>query len=244
MIISHEHRYIFIELPATGTSAISAELCANYDGERILNKHSTYPTFLAQATPEEKKYFSFSCIRHPMDIAVSQFFKLKTDHFKFEEPHYLADRNLLNRIVYSRRRLDQLRFIRDNDADFASYFLRFFKRPYSNWSVISHDSLDFVIRFEQLNEDLEIALNKMGLDLARPLPIRNKTGDREQNFLDYYPENIRAQAKKVFQPFMLQWGYEFPSDWGKIENSALNNLYYRVLNIGRKFYWTRLKHDL
>ena len=84
----------------------------------------------------------------------------------------------------------------------------------------------------------------MGLDLARPLPVRNKTGDREQDFLDYYPENTKAQAKKVFQPFMFQWGYEFPGDWGEVENSRLNNLYYQILNVGRKLYWTRLKHDL
>lgn len=244
MIISHENRYIFVELPATGTSAISEELCRMYGGERILNKHSTYPTFLAQATPDEQKYFSFSCIRNPMDVAVSQFFKLKTDHFSFEEPHYLASRNLLNRIIYSRRRLDQLRFIRDNDVDFTTYFLKFFKRPYSSWAILSHHSLNFVIRFERLNKDFEIALDKIGLDPARPLPVRNKTGDRGGDFLDYYPEKIRARAKKVFQPFMFEWDYEFPDDWGKVEKSLMNNVYYRALNQGRKFYWTRLKHDL
>jgi len=244
MIISHENKYIFVELPATGTSAISEELCRNYGGERILNKHSTYPSFLAQATSDEKQYFSFSCIRNPMDVAVSQYFKLKTDHFKFEEPHYLAERNLLNKIVYSHRRLDQLRFIRDNDADFATYFMKFFRLPYSSWAVLSHHHLDFVIRFEQLHDGLEAALAKTRLTLVRPLPVRNKTGDRERNFLDYYPENIRARAKKIFQPFMFEWGYEFPSDWGKVENSLLNNYWYHFLNVGRRFYWTRLKHDL
>ncbi len=153
MIISDENRYLFVELPLTGTSAISNELCRLYGGERILKKHSTYETFLAQAGPHQREYFSFSCIRNPMDAVVSQYFKLKTDHFNFAEPDKMAKRNRLNRLIYARRRLDQLRFIRDNDADFATYFLKFFRSPYSNWSVLSHHNLDFIIRFEGLEKD-------------------------------------------------------------------------------------------
>ena len=36
MIISHEHKYVFVEFPRTGTTAISKELCLNYFGKRIL----------------------------------------------------------------------------------------------------------------------------------------------------------------------------------------------------------------
>lgn len=42
VIISHEHKYVFAELPHTGSTAVSRELRENYAGEKILGKHSTY----------------------------------------------------------------------------------------------------------------------------------------------------------------------------------------------------------
>lgn len=242
MIISHTHKYVFIELPSTGTTAVSAELCRKYDGENILKKHSTYPTFLAQASPHEKEYFSFSCVRNPMDAVVSQYFKLKTDHWNFEHPRKLAKRNALNKFVFSNRRLKQLRYIRDNDADFASYFLRFYTRPYSTWAVLSHHQLDFVMRFERLSDDFARAITKIGLQPVRPLPMRNKTSDRESDFLEYYSVNTIERAKTVFGPFMSEWDYDFPESWGDVKTTAWQRYYYSTLNAVRKIFWKYLKH--
>ena len=80
MIISHEHRFVFVELPRTGSTAVGKELIESYGGVRILRKHSSYGDFVRQATPDERTYFKFSSIRNPMDDAVSGYFKLATDH--------------------------------------------------------------------------------------------------------------------------------------------------------------------
>ncbi len=42
MIISHKYKYLFIELPRTGTTAISKELRERYAGELIYEKHTKY----------------------------------------------------------------------------------------------------------------------------------------------------------------------------------------------------------
>ena len=55
MIISHKHKYVFIELPMTGSTAINNELRENYDGIYVLKKHSSYRDFLKDATEAEKK---------------------------------------------------------------------------------------------------------------------------------------------------------------------------------------------
>ncbi|MBA3404443.1 MAG: hypothetical protein H0U13_07160, partial [Gemmatimonadaceae bacterium] len=67
MIISDRHRYLFVELPRTGSTAIHRELCAMYDGEPILQKHATYGDFLKIATDDQRRYFVFSTVRNPLD---------------------------------------------------------------------------------------------------------------------------------------------------------------------------------
>ena len=232
---------MFVELPLTGTTAISNELRRNYAGRPILKKHSTYTTFLRQASQEERDYFAFSCIRHPMDTIVSHYFKLKTDHFDFEDPEKLKKRSLLNRFVYQRLYLDQLKFIRASDADFASYFLKFYKRPYSNWAVLSHHEMDFLIRFENLQSDFETALRRIGIEPVRELPMHNKTRARAKSFADYYTGACVPRAKSVFKCFMEEWGFEFPPGFGDVEISTVDRFHYQFLNIMRKAYWTNLK---
>ena len=87
MILSQKHGYVFVELPRTGCTAVGKELLSQYDGERILSKHSTYGDFLRIASDDQERYFAFSSIRNPLDDAVSHYFKLKTDHHgRFSDP--------------------------------------------------------------------------------------------------------------------------------------------------------------
>ena len=53
MIISHKYKYLFIGLPLAASTAISKELCEQYEGVPILSKHSIYQDFLKTATEEE-----------------------------------------------------------------------------------------------------------------------------------------------------------------------------------------------
>ena len=54
MIISHRHRYLFVEVPHTGSHSIAEQLIRHYDGEPILRKHANVTQFLGQAAAEEK----------------------------------------------------------------------------------------------------------------------------------------------------------------------------------------------
>jgi Sulfotransferase family len=245
MIISHKHRYVFVELPLTGSTAISAELRENYDGIPMLHKHATYLDFLRAANADEKSYFVFSCIRDPLDQAVSFYFKYKTNHRGIYTNPGRATRfkgSIYHRIFLH---VDQkrFRFIQDNDADFATYFLRFYKRPYSNWSVLSHKRFDYVIRFENIQEDFSRVLRRIGVAQKRPLPIRNKTSAKDGGYEKHYctPEVIR-RAKFVFGPFMEMWGYSFPSNWGYDSLGWRQRTAYEAVNAFRKFYWRYLRY--
>ena len=78
---------------------------------------------------------------------MSRFFKLKTDHKgQFSDPQRIRAKRWLNRLVDRR----VYHFASQPDADFATYLRRYHVLPYDTWASISHDKIDFVMRFERL----------------------------------------------------------------------------------------------
>lgn len=257
MIISQTHRYVFVELPRTGSTAVEKELIASYDGKRILKKHSTYRDFLRQASADERSYFAFSSIRNPMDDAVSRYLKIKTDHnSRYSDPirrkYRVGNRgsrayqetglSARGEIPERRSLIERIdnrhhSWIVRHDAGFPRYFLRFYHVPFDTWARLSHDQLDFVIRFESLEEDFEKVLQLIGLTRVRPLPVKNPTRQKSGDFIDYYTPETHSRARRVFGPYMRRWGYEFPPSWEYRTPSVWADLAYRALAVPRTIYW-------
>lgn len=227
MIISHKHKYLFVELPHTASTAIRRELCQNYEGVPILYKHARYHEFLAVADAEERTYFTFSGIRNPLDAVVTVYFKLKTNHRDYANPRKLILKNTLKKF----------HFVESTDADFTTFFKKFYRLPYDNWSSLSHEEFDFVIRFESLQGGFAKALELIGLEQRMPLPGVNKTTGRENGFLSHYTPEIYQQAKRVFGPFMERWGYDFPPEWGDDPIPRSSQALFHILGILRKVHW-------
>jgi hypothetical protein len=233
MIISHKYKYLFIELPHTASSAISKELREFYDGSKILRKHAFYHDFLKIANPEEKRYFVFAGIRHPADEVVSLYLKYKNNHrdaytnpVKWKENGGFVKETDIK--VYS--------FIQRTDADFSTFFKKYYQWPYDNWSSLAHKKFDHVIRFESLQEDFATVLKLLGIEQKQPLPIINKTQEKV-SFWSYYTPEIRNQATQVFGPFMEKWGYTFPSDWGNYTVSQGDRVKYQFVSSLKKLKW-------
>lgn len=233
MVISHKHRYVFVELPRTACTAITQELIAYYDGEKILTKHSTYERFLRKACDAEKDYFVFSGIRNPLDRVVSAYLKLKKDHRLFHT-------RLKQRKRYSLRNyylLKQFEFVQRSDVTFADFFQKYYRFPYDDWSSLSHHNLNYIIRFENLQSDFSAVLSSLNISQERPIPMLNKTEGKEQTFWDFYTPEIIPQAKRIFGPFMEKWEYKFPDSWGNYNHSTLDNIKLATVNIIRKPLW-------
>ena len=238
MIISHRLKYLFIEVPHTASTAISKELRSNYEGSSILHKHAHYHEFLKVASPEEKQYFVFAGIRNPLDEAVSLYFRYKVNHKgRYTGPKSLARYGG----SVTNDDLKRFRFIRDTNADFVTYFKKFYRLPYSNVISVSYPYCSFVIHFENLQEDFAKALELIGAEQKRPLPQRNKTEEKDSNFWQYYPPEIRQQAQRVFGPFLAKWGFEFPAEWGTPSISWSNRLEFQVIDTLRNFYWKHVR---
>jgi hypothetical protein len=230
MVISHEHRYVFVELPNTASSAIHKELCEHYNGIPLMHptmgRHIYYHEFLKSARAEERDYFVFSCIRNPLDVTVSVYFKFKTNKKNVFTNPELWKKNGGWVTDYD---LSRFNFIQSTSADFPAYFKRFYRfPPYDNWSRLSHKKFDFIIRFENLRGDFARVLELLGLDAKRSLPVVNKTALREKDFWSYYTPEIRDQTRRVFGPFMKKWEYDFPSEWGDFSVPWLSRLLFYI----------------
>ena len=237
MIVSHEYRYLFVEMPHTASTAISQELCENYAGVPILHKHAHYHEFLESATASEKEYFVFAGVRNPLDMVVTRYFKRRTDHQGFftDPRHWQKHGGHV-----SDKALREFRFISAHGADFPAYFREFYKIPYDSWGSPSPADFDFVIRYEKLQADFAKVLELLGIKPKRPLPVVNPTDEKGDDFWSYYTPLVRDQTKRVFGPYMRKWGYDFPPDWGDHSVPWLSQVQFNVLGLLRRhLVWRR-----
>jgi hypothetical protein len=234
MVISHKFKYLYIELPHTASTAISAELCENYDGQKILRKHAKYHEFLKQANPDEKKYFVFSGIRNPLDDISSMYLKFKSNHKnRFTTPSEWKR----NGGSIPNRTLKRYEFVQ-KEQDFEKYFFKYFNTPYNNWSCLAHKDFDHVIKFENLQGDFEKTLDLLKIEQVRPLPMVNKTKLKKKKYYDFYEtQKLQNHALKVCGGFMKEWDYERPQNWAVYDERLMDKIRYKLSKVVRNFYY-------
>lgn len=243
MIISHKHKYVFVELPQTASSAIAKELKTNYDGQEILFKHALYSTdFLKQATTEEKKYIKLSGLRNPADICVSNYFKFKTDHENRYTQPKLMKHGFLRKYIMRWWNVRQYKNITGKNESFEDFFMRAYSVPYASWSIIEHKNMDFIIRFENLNAGFSEALKVAGIEKVRDIPVANKTAEKTKTFWEYYEtDKAKKRAKYIFGPYLKRWGYTFPESWDAFKVPWYSFVMYRMVNAARIIFWKYLR---
>ena len=137
--------------------------------------------------------------------------------------------------------IPRVRKIKKKNFDFESYFLKYYKWPYSDWSILDHKYFDFIIRFENLEEDFMTVLNKIEVKLKHPLIEKNVTTEKSKDFWEYYTPAIIPRAKRIFGPFLRDWNYTLPASWGQYEYNILNEIMYSLLKFLRTLYWRYIK---
>lgn len=208
MIISRRHRYLFVEVPNTASTAIAKELVTHYGGERVLHKHATLGEFLKTPEGRSGTYFVFSTVRHPLDAALTVYFKMKSNH----KGRFTSAR-LRHTPSVTDRHVDQFEFTQEG-GDFPAFFKKFRTSVYNNYYLLLHDRFDYVMRFERLQEDFAEVLRRIGIEQVQPIPHVNPTGGKPRDFWQFYTEEIRDQAMRLYWPYMRRWGYQFPAQWG------------------------------
>jgi hypothetical protein len=238
MVISDRYKYLFIEFWRSASTAIADELVELYGGERILWKHARYDDFRRFAENETSDYFVLSSIRNPLDETVSFYYKLKSNHNgHFTDPAYFVEHG--GYVTAKQRR--HYGFVRQGKS-FEEYLWKFYKLPYVNWTVLDHKNFDFVIRYENLQGDFSTALQMLGIEQVRPLPLVNKTVGTDRRMEILFPSGSTRHALRVFGPMLEYWGYEFPFAGEREEASKYDRFLFRLLKTIKSVYWRRFSH--
>jgi Sulfotransferase family len=71
------------------------------------------------------------------------------------------------------------------------------------------DGVDFVMRFERIQEDFNQVLQRIGVDEPIEIPKINVTQAREADYHRYYTPKARAFVERVFSADLERFGYSF-----------------------------------
>jgi len=230
MIISHKYKFLFIGLPFSASSAISKDLHLKYDGEPRLSKHSLYREFKKTANKEELGYFKFAVLRNPMEMAVTIYEKMKNNSKgNFTNPNLFSE----NGGHITKNHQKKYKYIHEKSASFQQFFLKHYKYPYDNLASQTLQYCDYIIRYENIQEDYLKALKKAGVKKPKSLPVANKTTGKKS--LDYYfTEETIARAVYVFGPFMKKYNFKFPDSWVKFKVPLSSIILFKIFSLARK----------
>jgi hypothetical protein len=228
MILSHTHEFIFICNGKTGTSSVETALAPYQEGEEFevgvkglyTERHVPPATLKAQLGPDIwEEYFTFAFVRNPWDWFVSQYF------WNWRAPQ-LSKRQLLRRPLTTlrtywqekekKRRRREVEAFSPADIHETYDLLRQYRGLHQADSLFQYHYIhspegerlvDFVGRFERINEDFSRAMDRIGLDAG--LPHRNATNHRD-HYLTYYTPETADLVGDLYRVDVDTFGYTPP----------------------------------
>lgn len=217
MLLSLKHRFLFVHIPKTGGTSVRAALAplrwqdpwylASFLCSRLshLSSHrlgSKLPRHAAAICAQEmlprelfEGLFKFAVVRNPFDLQVSSY-----HHLKRERPQLLAD--CPDFASFVRCKLDPERP--------PQYHFDVSVRPQREYLIDLNGNLivDFVARYERLDEDFATICERLGLRTQRPLPRRRQATDRT-GYRSYYDAATRDLVARAFAVDLERLEYRF-----------------------------------
>jgi hypothetical protein len=232
MIIVKEKKFLFFELPRTGTTSIRNKFLAEKIGEIHpgIIRHGSITKFKKNHKNYYEDFNIISCVRNPMDRVLSLFLKMQRDHNNYfskldaKKKHTILEKRLLGRYHE----------INNKNLSFDQYFLKYFKLPYVDWMYYDKKYCDKILRFENLQEDFTSLVEEYNLSIDDTLPTNNKLIGKP-SYLKYYTPNTIKRAQFVFSEYFDKTGYNFPEDWGKYKTSTSQKILSKITSMLYKF---------
>tara|TARA_A100001011_G_scaffold352661_1_gene393619 strand:+ start:43993 stop:44748 length:756 start_codon:yes stop_codon:yes gene_type:complete len=224
MVISYKHKYIFVGIPFSASSAITNELINNYSGEFILKKHSNIPTLIKKHKINIKNFIVFGVYRSPEEILKSRYNKLLHNvGNRFSDKKFLIKNG--GAVAVKAQNLSKL--IREKKLTFKDYLnINFRGIPYDNEFTMNAPFMNYIIDFRNLETDFNKILSSIGIKSKFNLNKVNKT--KKDHNLSY--ELSKSFKKKYFAPFIV-YNFKYIPE---ISKPDVNFFYYLIFLFLRK----------
>jgi hypothetical protein len=229
MIVSHEHKFIFLKTKKTAGTSVELALTALCGPKDVITPLTKIDEALRAGCrgPQNWRLHGWWGSRRP--LFKRRWLKFTAadygfyNHIPAAEARALLDEKIWRgyfKFAFDRNPWDrQVSFYHHRyrgEAEpppFATFMHEDRHARINNYDIYSIDgdvAVDFVGRFENLEEDLKTALHHVGLDLASELP-RAKTTFRRSNlpYRDYYDEDTRAMVGSWYQREIELLDYAF-----------------------------------
>jgi hypothetical protein len=218
-MISIQKKFLFIHVPKTAGNSVQRflvdfsedEILANeryhdgsnrfgiYNSSYKFKKHSTlshYKSILP--THVYKSLFKFATIRNPWDKLISFYFSPHRG-----ETHFDRDKFLL--IIHQMPTLRSYIFER---SLLERGLMKFgFKPPigYLNPAPLGW-YIDFLIRFESLERDLEVVCETLNIPFS---PLQKSNTSERAHYSEYYDDELQEIVRRKFSEEITYGNYEF-----------------------------------
>lgn len=205
MIVNHDYKFVFVQIPHTGSTEIGRFLVEELGSEEILLKHSYLHELFVLKPKIYKNYFIFGAKRNPLDERVSIYSKYCSNHLGlYSKPE---NKKLIKGNYFIRQIAND---VRTNNLTYEEYFLKYINRAYLSPVQIHQSRYDAIMKFETLQEDFSSIMEYFKISSSK-LQHSNKTNKPETSFMDYYRTNeIRSRALKCFGYSLNALSYEMP----------------------------------
>ena len=230
-MISHKNKFIFIHTPKTGGTSMRSYFNSldkntiNAGHKTIANIHKYYVKgkLVGDNSYDISKYYTFMFVRNPWDRFVSSFFYLKnlsTSPTKIIPPTL----SKVTKVVSNYRNcpsgfrsfVKNLNFKKKFNIN-HDYFVHFKPQIFFINRQSSYN-INFIGKFENLQEDFNIVCDQIGIPRPyevpsfRPakegkLPHRNPT--KHKNYTEYYNDETREIIAKKYAKDIEYFGYKF-----------------------------------
>ncbi|MAM28747.1 MAG: hypothetical protein CMC13_06960 [Flavobacteriaceae bacterium] len=189
------YQCIFVHIPKNAGLSVCYTLFGNTGGSH--RKIVDYKKIFAPNT--FKKYYKFTFVRNPWDRLVSTFFFLKNGGLTekdslWAEKHiipfstfdafvkgWLTEENINNSLHFQHQHV----FLEDEKGGVA---------------------VDFIGRFETIDEDFKIITKKLNIDRAL---TKTNTSKRKKDYKEYYNEETKQIVAKLYQKDIHLFNYNF-----------------------------------
>ena len=225
-IICRDVGFLFLQAPHTGSSAIGRALrkqlaCtrlvhdyARDEAGRIImrRKHQTLSQLLATSTisaEERSNLFVAAGVRNPFDLVVTEYPR----GIDLDAPDDTEERKHPDAWLPEPSPEDFERFVRRRYA--AGLARRATRRRRRGLPSDYTEGVDFIIRFERMQADLDEALRSVGVLTRVMIPVVNVTPARKgRHYREYYTAEARHIIERVWAERLGRWGYAFEANSG------------------------------